>query len=207
MADGVKGWVCVLLFIFKGTLHRPFCRFELRLARAHGVPVVALFEGDHHRDTYVSGPELLDVFNRGELPADLRCIVEKADWNFFYRRQQHENAGMISRLREKLEAATAVGAWPALTPAPDASGEVDGVAVAYRMLDEEMRAGTTRPTAAPSKSLVRLGSVQSEADAVLAELKEIKDMVAGRNGSGWIHPDDDVHVHLGLLGLQKYAQH
>jgi molecular chaperone DnaK len=153
MEDGVKGSVCVLLFLFKGTLHRPFCRFELRLACAHGVPIVALFEGDHYRDTYVSAPDLRAVFDRGELPADLRCIVEKADWNFFYRRQPHENAAMISRLCEKLEAATAVGAWPALTPAPDASGGADRVASAHRMLEEEeLRAQDARSTAAPSKS-------------------------------------------------------
>ncbi len=32
MEAGVKGSVCVLLFLFKGTLHRPYCQFELRLA-------------------------------------------------------------------------------------------------------------------------------------------------------------------------------
>jgi hypothetical protein len=32
---------------------------------------------------------LQSAFDKGELPADLRPIVDKADFNFFYRRQQH----------------------------------------------------------------------------------------------------------------------
>ncbi len=52
-------------------------------------------------------------------------------------------------------------------------------------------------------------AIQSGGDAILAELKELrvtlKDIVATRNDSSWIHPDHNVHLHLGLLGLQKYA--
>jgi hypothetical protein len=89
---------------------------------------------------------LQSAFDRGELPADLKPVVDKADFNFFYRRQQHEHAAMISRLREKLEAAMATGDWPSFTQAPDASGEaVEG---AYRMLNEELRSGAA--IAAPS---------------------------------------------------------
>jgi hypothetical protein len=148
MEAGVKGSACVLLFLFKGTLHRPYCRFELRLARAYGVPVIALLEGDHYRETYSSVKDVQSAFDQGELPADLKLVIDKADFNFFYRRQQHEQAAMISKLCEKLEAATATGPWPAFTQVPDASGEA--VAAAYRMLDEEVRAGAARPTAAPS---------------------------------------------------------
>jgi hypothetical protein len=146
MEAGVKGSMCVLLFLFKGTLHRPYCRFELRLARAYGVPVIALLEGDHYRETYSSVLELQSAFDKGELPADLKPVVDKADFNFFFRRQQHEQAAMISRLCEKLEAATATGPWPPFTQVPDASGEAAGAA--YRMLDAELHAG--RATAAPS---------------------------------------------------------
>jgi hypothetical protein len=77
----------------------------------------------------------------------LKPIVDKADFNFSYRRQQHEHAAMISKLCEKLEAATAPGDWPAFTQAPDASGEAVGAA--YRMLGEEKRSEAAQPTAAP----------------------------------------------------------
>jgi hypothetical protein len=116
------------------------------LARAYGVPVIALLEGDHYRETYSSVLELQSAFDKGELPADLKPVVDKADFNFFFRRQQHEQAAMISRLCEKLEAATATGPWPPFTQVPDASGEAAGAA--YRMLDAELRAGPA--TAAPS---------------------------------------------------------
>jgi hypothetical protein len=148
MEAGVKGSVCVLLFLFKGTLHRPYCQFELRLARAYGVPVIVLLEGDHYRETYISVLDLQSAFDQGELPADLKPVVDKADFNFFYRRQNHEQAAMISKLCEKLEAATATGPWPAFTQVADASGEAVGSA--YRLLDEEVRAGAARPTVAPS---------------------------------------------------------
>jgi hypothetical protein len=52
---------------------------------------------------------------------------------------------MISRLCEKLEAATAPGDWPSFTQPPDASGKA--VPDAYRMLDAELRAAAV--TAAP----------------------------------------------------------
>jgi GTPase SAR1 family protein len=146
MEAGVEGSVCVLLFLFKGTLHRPYRLFELRLARAYGVPVIALLEGDHYRETYSSVLDLQSAFDSGELPADPKPVVDKADFNFFYRRQQHEHALMISRLCEKLEAAMATGDWPSFTQAPDASGKA--VEAAYRMLDAELRAGAA--TAAPS---------------------------------------------------------
>jgi hypothetical protein len=146
MEAGVKGSMCVLFFLFKDVLGRPYCRFELRLARAHGVPVIALLEGEHYRETYSSVLELQSAFDKGELPADLKPVVDKADFNFFYRRQNHEQAAMISRLCEKLEAAMAPGDWPSFTQPPDASG--NAVSGAYRMLDAELQA---RPaTAAPS---------------------------------------------------------
>jgi hypothetical protein len=145
----VKGSVCVLLFLFKGTLHRPYCQFELRLARAYGVPVISLLEGEHYRtETYSSVLDLQSAFDRGELPVDLKPILDKTDFDFFYRRQHHEHAAMISRLCEKLEAATATGPWPAFSQVPDPSGEA--VCAAYRMLGEELHAGAARPTTAPS---------------------------------------------------------
>jgi hypothetical protein len=157
MEAGVKGSVCVLLFLFKGTLNRPYCRFELRLARAHGVPVIALLEGDAYRDTYISTPNLTSAFDRGELPADLRCIVEKADFNFFYRRQEHENEAMISRLCEKLELAKAAGAWPAFTQAPQAPAAVGRArSNAYELLhrdrDNDRRAKPVDPKPKPPPS-------------------------------------------------------
>jgi hypothetical protein len=152
MEAGVKGSVCVLLFLFKGTMDRPYCRFELRLARAHGVPVIALLEGEHYRDTYISVKDLGSAFDRGELPADLRCIVDRADFNFFYRRQEYESKAMIARLCEKLEAAAAAGAWPAFTQAPDVSGAA--AAAAYRKLDEELRSGAA-PPAAVSRAMLK----------------------------------------------------
>jgi hypothetical protein len=160
MEDGVKGSVCVLLFLFKGTLDRPYCRFELRLALAHGVPVVVLFESVHYLDTYVSVPDLQAAFDREELPADLRCIVDEADWSLVYRRQPQEHALMNIRLCQELEAAVAAAsARPALTPVPDASGRADEVRAAYDQLDADLkkqRAVAARPIAAPSKSPVRL---------------------------------------------------
>jgi hypothetical protein len=135
MEAGVKGSVCVLLFLFKGTLHRPHCLFELRLALAYGVPVITLLEEDHYRETYSSMLDLQSAFDRGELPADLKPVVDKADFNFFYRRQQHEHTAMVSRLCQKLEAAMAPGDWPSFTQAPDASGNAgaDSNVVAFTL--------------------------------------------------------------------------
>ncbi len=76
--------------------------------------------------------DLQSAFDKGELPADLKPVVDKADFNFFYRRQQHEHALMNSRLCEKLDAAMAPGDWPSFTQSPDASG--NPVPDAYRML-------------------------------------------------------------------------
>jgi hypothetical protein len=147
MEAGVKGSVCVLLFLFKGTLNRPYCRFELRLARAYGVPVIALLEGEHYfKETYISVLDLQKAFDSGELPADLKPVLDKTDFDFFYRRQKHEHATMIIRLCEKLKDAMAPGDWPAFTHPPDASGQA--VTEAYRSLDAELHAGT--PSAAPS---------------------------------------------------------
>jgi GTPase SAR1 family protein len=174
MEAGVKGSVCVLLFLFKGTLDRPYCRFELRLARAYGVPVIALLEGDHFRETYSSVLDLQSAFDKGELPADLKPIVDKADFNFFYRRQRHEHTAMISRLCEKLEAAMAPGDWPSFTQAPDASGEAVGAA--YRILDEENRSGVARPTSASLAG--QLLALPAVAGAVLVGVREVSKLVS-----------------------------
>ena len=102
MEASVRDSEAVLLFLFKGTLDRPYCRFEMRLARAYGVPVIVILEPDSYRDTHESIFDVLKRFDAGALPSDLKCIAETADFNFFYRRQNHEVDGMLNRLCEKL---------------------------------------------------------------------------------------------------------
>ena len=112
MEAGIKGSEAVLVFLFKGTLDRPYCRFEMRLARAYGVPVIIMLEGDHYREAYVSIIDVLKQFDDVTLPSDLRCVAENVDFNFFYRRQEHEVDGMLNRLGEKIDEPQAEGTWP-----------------------------------------------------------------------------------------------
>ena len=134
----MRGSRAVLLILFKGTLDRPYCRFEMRLARAYGVPVIVLLEGDHYRETYVSILDVLKQFDDGTLPADLKCVGATADFNFFYRRQQHEHDAMLNRMCEKLEASQIEGEWPLNREVTDEESIARGVSEAYRRLDIEL---------------------------------------------------------------------
>lgn len=139
METGIKGSEAVLLILFKGTLDRPYCRFEMRLARAYSVPVIVILEPDSYRDTYVSILDVLKQFDSGALPADLKCVAETADFNFFYRRQAHEVDAMLTYLCEKLDKSKAGGTWPLNSESKSEESITGEVSEAYRLLHEELR--------------------------------------------------------------------
>ena len=139
MAAGIRGSEAVLMILFKGTLNRPYCRFEMRLARAYGVPVIVILEGEHYRETYVSICDVSKQFDDGSLPSDLECVVETADFNFFYRRQEHEVEGMLNRLCEKIDESQAEGKWPLNRESKSKELIRTEAAQAYKLLDAEVR--------------------------------------------------------------------
>lgn len=144
MEAGIKGSEAVLIFLFKGTLDRPYCRFEMRLARAYGVPVIVILEADSYRDTYVSIFDVIGHFDSGALPLDLKCVTETADFNFFYRRQEHEVDGMLNRLCEKLRMSQAEGEWPLNRQQKCEAAIKAEVSEAYRLLDVEVERQNAR---------------------------------------------------------------
>ena len=81
---------------------------------------------------------MLKQFDDRTLPADLKCVAETADFNFFYRRQEYERDAMLSGMCEKLEASQIEGEWPLNREVRDEELIARGVSEACEMLDFEL---------------------------------------------------------------------
>jgi len=97
MVKGVEASRCLLVFLSKGVLTRPFCILEIRKARSMKRPILFIHEEDRRTKGFAEIYEIKD-----EAPEDLKDLFAQVE-SIPFRRRKFEEDAMLAELGKRLE--------------------------------------------------------------------------------------------------------